>query len=186
MGGTVVDRLHTEFRQLVEELGDTEISLRVTAEDNFRKALLLAAASYFERRIKEDILAFMDKASGDVNLVTEFIRNKAIERQYHTFFQWETANANSFFGLFGEDFKSHMKEFVRNDEKYRKAIEAFLELGRERNRLLHEDFGAFVLEKTTEEIFVLYQNSLAFTESITDRFDEYLSSRSSYSADEAS
>lgn len=42
----------------------------------------------------------------------------------------------------------------------------FLELGGERNRLVHEDFGAFTLEKTTEEIHALYCRTLHFVEAI--------------------
>lgn len=175
MSESVVDRMYHEFKLLVGCIDEAEPSLRIAAEDNFRKTLLLAAASYFERRIKEDLLNFIHRRTGGVDLVREFSRNKAIERQYHTFFQWELSNANAFFGLFGESFKSYMRAIVQTDDEYRLAIESFLELGRDRNRLVHEDFGAFVLEKTTDEIFTLYQRALPFVESIPIRFDGYLS-----------
>jgi len=178
---SVVDRLHSEFRQLIEELGNTQISLRTTLEEVFQKSLLLAAASYFERRVKEDIIDFMYRTSGNVDLVSEFIRNKAVERQYHTFFQWEARNANAFFGLFGEEFKNYMAQTVSNDQAYQEAILAFLELGRERNRLVHQDFGAFPLEKTTDEIFDLYRKALTFVDHLQSHFEAYVESRRSSS-----
>jgi hypothetical protein len=40
-----------------------------------------------------------------------------------------------------------------------------MELGAERNRLVHTDFGSFSLEKTSEEIYDLYKKALKFVES---------------------
>jgi len=58
---TGVDRLYKEFKDLVVYLEkDNEISLKNTVDENFRKALLLAAASYFESRITDDIVRFVD------------------------------------------------------------------------------------------------------------------------------
>ena len=82
-------------------------------------------------------------------LVGEIVRNKAVSRQYHTWFQWNARNANSFYGLFGSDFRKFMKRKVR-DDNLGDSVRAFLELGNERNRLVHQDYGVFVLEKTTE------------------------------------
>lgn len=41
--------------------------------------------------------------------IAEFIRNKAIERQYHTYFNWKENKAtsiNGFWGLWGDEFKN--------------------------------------------------------------------------------
>src|SRR5262249_17057099 len=138
------------------------------------KALLMAAASYFEKRLKEHLTELVSKYANRVDLIAEFMRNKAIERQYHTYFQWERQNANAFFGLFGESFKIHMQAVVDAEPEYREAIRAFLELGNERNRLVHQAFGTVQLEKTSEEIFDLYKKGMTFVESLGDRFDKYL------------
>ena len=54
---TVVDRLHESFAYLLAVLDDAgELSLRTVADENFRKSLLLAATSYFERRMTETVL----------------------------------------------------------------------------------------------------------------------------------
>ena len=175
---SVVDRLYSEFAQLVEHLDATaEVSLRISAEEIFRKSLLLAAASYFEKRIQDDILEYIGKSLGEASLVTEFVKNKAIKRQYHTFFQWDSPNANVFFGLFGKEFKDYMTNYVRDHDDYKEAISAFLEIGKERNKIVHEDFGTFFLEKTTDEIFELYTKALQFVEQITSHFETFMESK---------
>ena len=89
-----------------------------------------------------------------------------MSRQYHTWFQWDGSNANSFFGLFGSDFRDFMKERIREDEELDGSVRAFLELGRERNRLVHQDFGTFPLEKTTAEIHALYTRAMRFVDAV--------------------
>lgn len=167
MQPTVVDRLYNEFKTLIGFLeAGQEISLRSTADENLRKSLLMAAASYFERKICEDIAAFADETSGNNGLIVEFIKNKAISRQYHTFFGWDGNNANPFFGLFGDLFKTFMRDELKKNGQLEDAIKAFLEIGRERNRLVHQDFGTFPLEKTSEEIYGLYKKAIPFIEAI--------------------
>ncbi len=165
MAPTVVDRLHSEFSNLIAALDRAgEISLRSTADDNLRKALLLAATSYFEHRITDAVLSFVSETSNGYTLTTSFVRNKAISRQYHTWFNWDAKNANGFFGLFGDGFRNFMKKKVEDDEALNASVRAFLELGSNRNRLVHQDFGSFFLEKTSEEIYDLYLKAMTFIE----------------------
>lgn len=164
---TVVDRLHLDFAGLLRVLDEAgEVSLRSVAEENFRKSLMLAAASYFERRMTESVLTFVEDATNRNALVAALVRNKAVSRQYHTWFEWNGNNANSFFGLFGNGFRDFMKARIRGDGDLDDSVRAFLELGRERNRLVHQDFGAVPLEKTTKEIHALYRRALLFVESV--------------------
>jgi hypothetical protein len=173
MEETAVDRLFKEFRDLVLFLKESdEISFSNTADENFRKALLMAAASYFEYRVKSALESFAKKGSkGDQRLV-EFIKNKAITRQYHTYFDWESSNANSFFGLFGVVFRDFMKGEVEKNGDLDKAIKAFLEIGRDRNRLVHQDFGTFSIEKTAEEIYGLYKAAKIFVDTFQMNLEE--------------
>ena len=55
-----------------------------------------------------------------------------------------------------------MKQRIKGDDQLDDSVRAFLELGGERNRLVHEDFGTFTLEKTTEEIHALYSRAMRF------------------------
>lgn len=177
MESSIVERLHSEFRDLLVVLDDaSEISLRSTADENFRKALLLAASSYFERIITGSVLSFVSSVSNGNPLVTNLVRNKAVSRQYHTWFNWDGKNANQFYGLFGKEFKTHMENRIDEDDDLDQAVRAFLEIGRDRNRLVHQDFGAFTLEKTSEEIFQLYRKAKQFVDEIPKALQTYTQS----------
>lgn len=77
------------------------------------------------------------------------------------------------FWIFGDDFRSHMAKVVQNDVNLQKSIADFLEIGRERNRLVHQDYGSYFLEKTAEEIFALYASALVFVEFIPKALRDY-------------
>lgn len=169
MAEEIVDQLHNEFIDIIAYLESSgELSLRNIAEEYLRKALLLAAASYFEQRITDHILSFVDESAQNNPLVYGLIQNKAVSRQYHTLFNWKAKNANQFFGLFGETYSDFMKEKVKNDSQLDQSIKAFLELGNERNELVHKDFGNFLMSKSTNEIYQLYQTALYFVDALPD------------------
>lgn len=174
MPATVVDELHESFSGLLSVLDAAgEVSLRAVADENFRKSLLLAAASYFERRMTDTVMSFVEHATNGNMLVASLVRKKAASRQYHTWFEWDGRNANSFFGLFENDFRDFMKHRVRQDDELDDAVRAFLELGGERNRLVHQDFGTFPLEKTTEEIHALYTRAMRFVDAVPGALREF-------------
>ena len=163
---TPVDRLYEEFSSVIAALGDGEPSLAIAAADNFRKAVVLASASYFEHSISTCVLDFVHECTNGNSFVVGFVKNKAIARQYHTWFKWDESNANQFFGLFGSSFKQTMVERVKASDDLRGSIRAFLELGNERNKLVHQDFASFALDKTLDEIYGLYRQSLLFVEKL--------------------
>jgi hypothetical protein len=163
---TPVDRLYEESSAAIAVLGGNEPSLAIAAADNFRKALVLAAASYFEHRVSACVLDFVHERTSGNSLVVGFVKNKAIARQYHTWFNWDESNANHFFGLFGSSFKQMMSERVKASDDLRASVRAFLEVGNERNKLVHQDFASFSLEKTIDEIYALYRQSLLFVDGL--------------------
>lgn len=118
------------------------------------------------------ILDFADERSNSDAQILELVRKKAVERQYHTYFQWGGKNANQFFSLFGADFLEYMKSLIKSDKQLELAVEAFLELGELRNRLVHQNFGTFALEKTVDEIFKLYKSANVFIDDFPTRLRE--------------
>ena len=56
------------------------------------------------------------------------MKNKAIERQYHTYFSWKEKNANAFFGLFGESFKNEVTIEINQSEPLKLSMKGFMEL----------------------------------------------------------
>ncbi len=184
MAGTVVDRLHADFEALVTYLdAGAEPSLRSTADETFRKALLLSAASYFEAQITEILITFVRERTQPATPIVEFVRNKALSRQYHTLFDWEKSNANKFFGLFGNGFSQHMQAIVKKDPALDQAVRAFLELGLERNRLVHMDYGSFTLEKTAEEIFELFGKGATFVDRLRSFLDAFVAEEAGKAAE---
>lgn len=170
---SAVDRLYREAAAVIQALGgESELSLRVSAADNLRKSLLLAAASHYEQRITSAVTDFVREASGGSCIVEQFVRNKAIARQYHTWFKWDDNNANHFFGLFGHEFRALMVSRVKEREDLQLSVRSFLELGNERNRLVHGDYATFTLEKTMEEIYSLYIQGLLFVSDLPDALRE--------------
>jgi hypothetical protein len=170
---TAVDRLYEESVAVIKTLNAAaELSLEVVAADHFRKALLLSAASYFEHVVSMHVLDYVRQCSGGSSLMENFVRNKAIARQYHSWFQWESQNANQFFGLFGAEFKSTMSKRVEQSTELRSAVRAFLEVGNERNKLVHQDYATFALEKTLDEIYQLYRAARVFVDALPVAFRE--------------
>lgn len=168
---TIIDQVYLENQQLVDLLRRSkEISLLNVAESHFRKSLLLSIASFFETRIRDSILEFVRTKSNDCVEVISFVRNKAVERQYHTYFDWKTGrNANSFFSLFGVEFKDSLGTEIEKAEELKKGMQAFLALGNSRNLLVHENFANYYVEQSAEEIYELYQKALLFVEFIEKR-----------------
>src|SRR5947209_6743702 len=133
MADTPVDRVYREARDVLDALKSTgDLSLQNTAHDHFRKALLLSAASYFESRMGGDLVRFVRERAAGSTLLENFVTNKAVSRQFHTWFRWDETNANHFFGLFGADFRTTMVGKVKASEGLRASIRAFLEVGGER------------------------------------------------------
>ncbi len=88
MSATAIDRLYNEFSDILTALEDTKnVSLRSVAEDNFRKALLIAVASHFERMMTDSVLEFTKRAIAEDHPLTWLIKNKVVSRQYHTWFE---------------------------------------------------------------------------------------------------
>ena len=174
MGQTIIDHFYKDNRDLIGYLKlKGEISYQSDVEDHFRKTLLLSTASYFEANLKEILIDFFQERTNRSEILVRFIQNKAIERQYHTFFSWQEKNANAFFGLFGDGFKGFMKTEVKGDSKLDESIKAFLKLGDSRNALVHENFATFPLESSAEEIYELYKQASFFIETLPVKLREY-------------
>ena len=127
MQDTVIDSIVAENILLTSYLESAEEwSMRSNVDGSFRKVLLMSAASYFEFHICSNIVQiFSDKTNG-WEPVSAFTKNKGISRQFHSFFNWERRNANSFFALFGPGFKQRRESQVKNDPTPESSVKSFL------------------------------------------------------------
>ena len=77
MTETAVDRIHAEYYDVSRLLRlSGEISLAAAMDANSRKALLLAAASYFEVRIAEDVFAYCQEVLGGIHFYQRLYRTR--------------------------------------------------------------------------------------------------------------
>jgi hypothetical protein len=76
----------------------------------------------------------------------------------------------SFFSLFGDEFKKDIEVDLRSNDALEKAIRDFLEIGSTRNELVHENFGNFTLDKTAKEIYELYRSASMFIDYLGEKF----------------
>ncbi|MFR9676957.1 HEPN domain-containing protein [Streptomyces sp. TR02-1] len=136
--------------------GQQQASHHATLQTTLPKVLLLAAASEFEERVSRALRDHVATHTSDFKLI-ELIDQKAIRRQYHTLFDWDTRNAGKFWSLFGQEFKSGMKRHCAQDANLTAHISAFMEIGSLRNQMVHNNYASFVLEKTLAEVYELYQ-----------------------------
>ncbi len=171
MTQTVVDTLWNDLHELAGYLSQSgQISFQQVAEDNLKKSLILSSASYFEATLSESVLEYVaDRANGNT-LVYGLVRSKAIKRQFHTWFDWDNGSLGAFQSMFGDAFKDHLKAHIAADEQLKAAVSSFLEMGRDRNRLVHQNYASFTIEKTAQEIYNTYRSALYFVEKMPDCF----------------
>ena len=160
---SIIDRIYKENLELLKFLEQkNEPTFVIQFNTIFAKTLLLSAASYFEYEICKMIMSFVERKANNNEYIISLIKSKAIERQYHTYFEWDGKNANKFFALFGNTFKEDRNADIKSNQKLKDAIRSFLELGNERNKLVHKNFADCTLDKTAEEVYLLYQQATIF------------------------
>lgn len=161
----IVDAIYRDHGALLTYLRENnQISFLNVTEGVLPKVLLLAAASHLESEVQELIISYFSDVTGGHRPAISFVQRKAVSRQYHTYFQWESGNANSFFALFGDDFKTSMTEKIKKDSIFAQSVKDFVQLGSLRNQLVHQNYASFTLEKTADEIWGLYESACSFIE----------------------
>lgn len=176
---TIIDALYEQNREAIAIISNTnEISVASDLDNKLKKHLVMAAASYFETEVRTAIEELASIASGNNPALIALVKQKALERQYHTYFDWKSRNANAFFAHFGEEFSKKCKAEVKEQEALNESVAAFLELGEMRNKLAHLNFALFPIDKTSEEIYQLYQRALVFLEYMKNSLKEASAAKS--------
>ena len=167
----IVDDFYSNYEELSAEIETTEkASLRVWVNESFRRVLVLTMANYLENKVKALIQGLIKEKSGS-ELVYSFLSN-SMERQYHTYFNWESRNANKFFSLFGERFKNEAIKDVASDDKLEEGIIAFLEIGNTRNILIHENLHVVDIgNKTVKEFYNSFKSATVFIDYLAKKFE---------------
>jgi RiboL-PSP-HEPN len=168
MPATIIDKAFEDTTALLGYLAKrNELSLLRTVDDSFRKTLVLSAASLFEHQITDALHAYCAEKSGSDACILALIRNKAIKRQYFTYFDWENRRAGPFFSLLGELIGEELKTACKA-EPLKSALDAFLEIGSLRNTLVHQNFAGYAFEKTNDEVYALYLSASVFVNQVLE------------------
>ncbi|MGO9486792.1 MAG: HEPN domain-containing protein [Rhodomicrobium sp.] len=154
-----VERIHGELISLRQIISTSESASDQSAfETMAAKTLLLASASYFERRICDAILEAA-KNAGMSEIFVSFLDRQALERNYHSMFDWKAKNINKFLGLFGDKHKKHMEDEIKETEDLAQAVNAFIFINSQRNLLVHNNFASFSLPVVMDEIWTKFQSA---------------------------
>lgn len=62
-----------------------------------------------------------------------------------------------------------MQREIATNKSLEESIRAFLQLGQERNKLVHQNYAAITIDKTVKEIYRLYRKSLLFINIIQEK-----------------
>ncbi|WP_326577478.1 HEPN domain-containing protein [Streptomyces europaeiscabiei] len=162
---SAVTNMYREHQDLVAFFGDDNPSFQASLERTLPKVLLLAAASEFEVAVCQHIRNYATESSTDKKLAI-MIDRWVLTRQYHRLFDWDSKHAGPLWAAFGEDFKRYMKSRLKEDGNLKDSLDAFLEIGRLRNELVHQDYANYVLLKTSSEIFKMYETATRFVDSL--------------------
>lgn len=153
----LINNYHDLYNYL---MANGEISFANAIDLHYKKILVFACASLFENLICD---AIYETAKNTCPLpIAEFIRNKAIERQYHTYFSWgdyKASSINNFLGLWGGEFKSSFQNMEKQDSGLVDGILAFIKIGNERNLMAHENFIEYNPSMTFVEVETLYKRA---------------------------
>jgi hypothetical protein len=166
MYSSSIEAFKIEYNELVEFFQENgQPSFQIAINNSYRKTLILSVASFFESEIMGIILNYARFCSNnDIKLIS-FIDTKALARQYHALFDWDSRNCNKFFKWFGESAKESAKEQIKQ-KQLEQSMQDFLNIGSERNRLVHQNLIEIVLNDTFEEIYSKYRSACLFVEFI--------------------
>jgi len=165
MNASIIDRLIEHFLQINSFLMETrQISMSLEINNHYRKIILFSCASLYEHELSKSIKELFMHRTGNSEQLVSFVFSKAIDRQYHTYFDWKNGSINTFLSLWGEGFKKMIKNKIAQNKELKEAMESFLEMGRERNCLAHENFLDYNLEKSVEEVIGMHKKASLFVD----------------------
>lgn len=145
--------------------------------DIFIKTFTVACGNAFEKKLTKEIPLLLSRENP---LGLNFLKNQALDRKFHTLFQWDKKNANKFFSLFGNDFKEYIEGKIKVNEVFKSYERDFLELGNLRNLIVHEGIYSYTLVRNIESIYMLFKNSLSFVVFICETLCEYFGKKFVY------
>ena len=131
--------------------------------DIFRKFLAVSAASRLEQDTKKTLRELMRDISGQQReMLVNFIEQKVLKRGCHALFNRNDNNANSFYASCGDDFSQFMRQKAAADEGFGDAVCAFVNLGHDRNQLVHNDLASSEFNLSVNDVEGRFRRAAIF------------------------
>ena len=153
--------LHKGVVALLEEQGNGDDVLTVT--EIFHKYATIAAASRLEAETKRLLREMPEEFPAGAPM--NFVDQGDISRGFHRLFRWDDNNANKFFSEFDDEskqFSPFMKKKGEEEPDFKEEARCFVHLGRERNRIVHNDLAGAKFHWTERDIKDKFERGLSF------------------------
>ena len=161
---SVVDSRVAEHRALLAFLhAHGEVSMASDVENDFRKVLVVSSASFIEKRLVDVLHSFASNAK-DVRMAEALINTAFRREKFSSLFDWGANNINGFLKIFGDPFKASTLDAIASEPHLPEGMKAFLKLGDQRNKLVHNDFADLTFDQTVEEVYFLYTSAMRFVD----------------------
>jgi hypothetical protein len=170
-----VERIHQDLLAIKVVVGTTsDISAIAAYGEHSAKTLLLAGASYFERRVTATIQIYVDRATGS-GALKHFAYHQAVDRKFFSLFDFspDVKTINSFLSKFGPNFASWAKSDFLKQGIDKDAQIAFLDFCRLRNSLVHNNYATFSINKTLAEVKSAFDGASKLVVWIAGAFDKF-------------
>ncbi len=153
-----VERIHQDLVAIEKiVIASNDVSAVAAYGEHSAKTLLLAGASYFERRVTSAVQIYLE-ASTASDAVKHFTYHQAVDRKFFSFFDFsaDAKNINGFLSKFGPAFSIWAKDDMGKAGIDKDAQVAFLDFCRLRNSLVHSNYATFPINKTLEEVKIAF------------------------------
>jgi hypothetical protein len=137
-----------------------EPSMILEIDRNCTKLLVLTCSSVYELFFSSELLRWVDETTNGHKTIVEFVRKKAVEKQFHTFFDWDKKNANQFYNKMGNTFSEDVKKEIEKNE-LRGAERTFLKIVNVRNNVAHANAS---IDYTFDEVLKMHNEAVGFLE----------------------
>ena len=148
MGAAAVFSLFDQYDSIRSSIPEANISDMTDLDSQFRKLAVLSCASHLESDFIEALKAYFLSIGPGVG---EFVRRAALERKFHTLFNWDKPLPDSFFKGWGAECEQRYRQRL-TDSEFDAIMRSFMLLVSSRNLLVHANLAEQSSDLTFEEV----------------------------------
>lgn len=159
MGAAAVHSLFEQYDSIRSSIPAANISDLSDLDSQFRKLAVLSCASHLESDMMEALKAYFVNIAPSVG---EFVRRTALDRKFHTLFNWDKPLPDSFFRSWGAECERRYKDRLAEPE-FEAIMRSFMLLVSSRNLLVHENLAEQSSDLTFQEVREHFERAEQFS-----------------------